>query len=192
MGASRLKPLTVKELEKLTATKPTTIKHRSLGGVPGFVLVHTPAGHTSYGLIYRASGERKKPTLGNTKMQTLGEARTLAGKYRARVEEGGDPHGDKIEERRQVEVQRHVVAEQQKLDVEVLWENTCNSSPASCAARAGRTGSFGATSSRPSGAVVSPRSGKAMPSRLLIPWSPRTSGGWLIRCARRVPPSFNG
>jgi hypothetical protein len=40
MGASRLKPLTVKEVEKLTATPPKTIKHRSLGGVPGFVLVH--------------------------------------------------------------------------------------------------------------------------------------------------------
>jgi hypothetical protein len=40
MGASRLKPLTVKEVEKLTATKPSTIKHRSLGGVPGFVMVH--------------------------------------------------------------------------------------------------------------------------------------------------------
>jgi len=122
MGASRLKPLTVKELEKLTATKPSTIKHRSLGGVPGFVLVHTPAGHTSYGLIYRANGERKKLTLGSSKMLTLGEARTLAGKYRASVEKGGDPHGDKIEERRQVEVQRHVVTEQQKLDVEALWE----------------------------------------------------------------------
>ena len=73
MGASRLKPLTVKEVEKLTATKPSTIKHRYLGGVPGFVLVHTPAGHTSYGLIYRANGERKKLTLGNTKLLTLGE-----------------------------------------------------------------------------------------------------------------------
>jgi hypothetical protein len=60
MGASRLKPLTVKEVEKLTATRPASIKHRSLGGVPGFVLVHTPAGHTSYGLIYRANRERKR------------------------------------------------------------------------------------------------------------------------------------
>lgn len=42
MGASRLKPLTVKEVEKLTATPPKTIKHHSLGGVPGFVLVQTP------------------------------------------------------------------------------------------------------------------------------------------------------
>ena len=32
MGASRLKPLTVKEIQKLTATPPSTIKHRFLGG----------------------------------------------------------------------------------------------------------------------------------------------------------------
>src|ERR1017187_6313450 len=98
MGASRLKPLTVKEVEKLTATKPNTIKHRYLGGVPGFVMVHTPAGHTSYGLIYRANGERKKLTLGNTRMLTLGEATALAGKYRTSIEEGGDPHGDKVQQ----------------------------------------------------------------------------------------------
>jgi len=44
MTISRLKPLTVKEIEKLAATPPNCIKHRYLGGVPGFVLVHTPAG----------------------------------------------------------------------------------------------------------------------------------------------------
>lgn len=44
MGASRLKPLTVKEIEKLTATKPSSIKHRYLGGVPGFVMVHSFVG----------------------------------------------------------------------------------------------------------------------------------------------------
>lgn len=71
MGASRLKPLTVKEVDKLTATKPKSIKHRSLGGVPGFVLIHTPAGYTSYGLIYRFNGERKKLTMGSTKMLSL-------------------------------------------------------------------------------------------------------------------------
>ena len=68
MGASRLKPLTVKEVEKLTSLRPTSIKHRSLGGVPGFVLVHTPAGHSSYGLVYRRNGERKKLTLGSTNL----------------------------------------------------------------------------------------------------------------------------
>ena len=122
VGASRLKPLTVKELEKLTATKPTSIKHRSLGGVPGFVLVHTPAGHTSYGLVYRAEGARKKLTLGSTKRLSLGEARTLAGKYRASVEAGGDPHGDKIAERLQLEAQRRQEAEKERLDVVRMWE----------------------------------------------------------------------
>lgn len=122
MGASRLKPLTVKEVEKLTATKPSTIKHRSLGGVPGFVLVHTPAGYTSYGLIYRANGERKKLTLGNTKRLSLGEARRLAGQYRSQVEAGGDPHGDKLERRQSLEQQRRQETERERLDVERMWE----------------------------------------------------------------------
>lgn len=122
MGASRIRSLTVKEVEKLTATKPLTIKHRSLGGVPGFVLVHTPAGHTSYGLIYRADGQRKKLTLGSTKMLTLGEARTLAGKYRADIERGADPHGEKVAERRQIEAVRQRVEEKQQLDVEEMWK----------------------------------------------------------------------
>lgn len=121
MGASRLKPLTVKEVQKLTATKPPSIKHRSLGGVPGFVLVHTPAGHTSFGLIYRAEGSRKKLTLGSTRGLSLGEARTLAGKYRAIVEAGGDPHGDKIAQRLQLEAVRRQEAEKERLDVERMW-----------------------------------------------------------------------
>ena len=122
MGASRLKPLTVKEVEKLTSVRPSSIKHRSLGGVPGFVLVHTPAGHASYGLIYRRNGERKKLTLGTTKTLTLGEARALAGRNRANIEGGGDPHGDKLADRQQAQLNRHVVFEQQRLDVEVLWD----------------------------------------------------------------------
>lgn len=122
MGASRLKPLTVKKVEKLTATDPSSIKHRSLGGVPGFVLVHTPAGHASYGLIYRTNGERKKLTLGSAKFLTLAEARKLAGQYRSSIEAGGDPHGQKIEKRRQIKVQRHEELAQKLLEVEVLWK----------------------------------------------------------------------
>jgi integrase len=121
MGASRLKPLTVKEIQKLTATPPPTIKHRYLGGVPGFVLVHTPAGHTSYGLIYRARGERKKLTLGSTKMLSLGEARKLAGQFRSQVEAGCDPHGDKLEKRRQELEQRRLEEQRFKLDVERMY-----------------------------------------------------------------------
>ena len=91
----------------LTATNPSSIKHRSLGGVPGFVLVHTPAGYMSYGLIYRSScGERKKLTLGSAKAFTLAEARHLAGRYRSSIEAGNDPHAKKIHERRQIELKR--------------------------------------------------------------------------------------
>jgi integrase len=122
MGASRLKPLTVKEVEKLTATAPLTIKHRYLGGVPGFVLVHTPAGYTSYGLIYRVNGERKKLTLGSTRRLGLGDARKLAGQFRSSVEAGGDPHGDKLEQRLREGDMRRREAEKERLDVERMWE----------------------------------------------------------------------
>lgn len=122
MGASRLKPLTVKEVEKLTATLPTTIKHRSLGGVAGFVLVHTPSGYTGYGLVYRINGKRKKLTLGSTKRLSLGEARKIAGQYRNNIEVGADPHGEKIEGRRREGEQRRQEADKERLDVERLWE----------------------------------------------------------------------
>lgn len=122
MGASRLKPLTVKEVEKLTATRPSTIKHRSLGGVAGFVLVHTPSGYSGYGLVYRINGIRKKLTLGSTKRLSLGEARKIAGQYRNSIEVGADPHGEKIEGRRREGEQRRQEAEKERLDVERLWE----------------------------------------------------------------------
>lgn len=121
MGASRLKPLTVKEVEKLTAARPSNIKHIFLGGVPGFVLVHTPAGYTGYGLVYRANGVRKKLTLGSTKRLSLAEARSLASKYRAEVEAGGDPHGEKQQERELAHANRQALVDQQDLDVEKLW-----------------------------------------------------------------------
>ncbi|HWK40815.1 MAG TPA: integrase family protein [Croceibacterium sp.] len=122
MGTSRLRPLTVKEIVKLTSNLPASIKHYSLGGIPGFVLVHTPAGHTSYGLIYRAYGQRKKLTLGSAKLLSLGDARRLAGQYRAKIEAGADPHGDKLEHRREAANRKREEVEQQQLDVEVLWE----------------------------------------------------------------------
>jgi integrase len=106
----------------LTSVTPTSIKHRFLGGVPGFVLVHTPSGYTSYGLIYRSKGERKKLTLGNSKTLTLGEARALAGKYWGIIEGGGDPHGDKVAEREQVQLKQKIAGERQELRVELLWE----------------------------------------------------------------------
>ncbi len=99
MAGSRLKPLTVKEIEKLVAVPPPCIKHRYLGGVPGFTLVHTPAGYTGYGLIYRVSGKRKKLTLGSTKRLTLGDARKPAGRFRSEIEAGGDPHGERMQQR---------------------------------------------------------------------------------------------
>lgn len=122
MGASRLRPLTTKELDKVTSTRPTTIKHHSLGGVPGFVMVHTPSGYTSYGLIYRSQGQRRKLTLGSAKMLTLGEARKLAGQLRVGIEAGGDPHGEKLEQRRLTEVGKQQELDQQQLEVGLLWE----------------------------------------------------------------------
>jgi len=122
MGASRLKPVTTKEIEKLTSENPSTIKHRSLGGVPGFVMVHTPSGYTSYGLIYRVRGQRKKLTLGSAKSLSLGEARKLAGQLRASIDAGGDPHGEKLEQRRRAEAEKQREVGQHQLQVEVLWD----------------------------------------------------------------------
>jgi integrase len=100
MGSSRIKPLTVKEVQKLTAERPRTIRHHALGGVAGFVLVHTPNGYTGYALFYRHRGKLKKLTLGSTQALKLGEARTLAGQHRNEVEAGRDPHGEKVAARR--------------------------------------------------------------------------------------------
>lgn len=122
MAGSRLRPLTVKEIEKLTAAPPPCIKHRYLGGVPGFTLVHTPAGYTGYGLIYRVDGKRKKLTLGSTKRLTLGDARKLAGRFRSEIEAGGDPHGAKMEQRLAAAKLRQAEFDKERLDVERLWE----------------------------------------------------------------------
>ncbi|RJG52501.1 DUF4102 domain-containing protein [Sphingobium terrigena] len=122
MAGSRLKPLTVKEIEKLTAVPPPCIKHRYLGGVPGFALVHTPAGYTGYGLIYRADGKRKKLTLGSTKRLTLGDARKLATRFRNEIEAGGDPHGEKLQQRQRAAKLRQAEIDKERLDVERLWE----------------------------------------------------------------------
>jgi integrase len=82
--------------------------------VPGFVLVHTPAGYSSYALRYRVNGKSVKLTLGSTKMLTLSEARKLAGKHRSEIETGADPHGAKV-------AQRRATVERVKLDPEYLW-----------------------------------------------------------------------
>ena len=122
MAGSRLRPLTVKEVEKLTAAPPPCIKHRFLGGVPGFTLVHTPAGYTGYGLIYRVNGKRKKLTLGSTKRLTLGDARKLATRFRSEIEAGGDPHGERMEQRQLEATLRKAEIDNGRLDVERLWE----------------------------------------------------------------------
>ena len=80
-----------------------------------FVLVHTPADHTSYALRYRKGDRLVKLTLGTTKALTLADAPKLAAKRRTEVETGQDPHGAKLAARR-------AVIEREKLDPEHLWE----------------------------------------------------------------------
>ena len=70
--------------------------HHGLGGVPGFVLVHTPANHIGFALMYRHEGKRKKLTLGSAKRLSLADARKLAAKFRSDIEAGADPHRAKI------------------------------------------------------------------------------------------------
>lgn len=102
MGSSRTKPLTALEVEKLVAERPSSIKHHTLGGVPGFVLVQTPKGYTGYGLFYRYRGKSRKLTLGSTKALKLGDARKLAMQHRIAIEAGRDPHAEKVAARRPV------------------------------------------------------------------------------------------
>lgn len=115
MGSSRTKSLTVKEIEKLSSTPPSTISHNALGGVPGFVLVRTPSGYTGFGLFYRHAGRLRKLTLGSTKMLTLAEARKLALRHRHDIEAGRDPHGEKVAARR-------ATNNRGRLDCEHMWE----------------------------------------------------------------------
>jgi hypothetical protein len=102
MGASLLKPLTVKEVEKLTAMPPGTTKYLYLGGVPGFVMVHTPVGSTGYGLVNRRGGGKEETYPRYAKSLSLGDARKLAGQYRAGIEGGNDPTGEKNDRPRSV------------------------------------------------------------------------------------------
>ena len=115
MGSSRIKPLTVKELYKLTSAPPRSIKHYGLGDVPGFVPVHTPADYVGFALVYRHEGKRKKLTLGGAKKLTLADARKMAAKYRSDIEAGLDPHGEKVASRME---KIHRV----RLDPASLWE----------------------------------------------------------------------
>lgn len=114
MGSARTKPLTVKEVEKLSAAPPPRISHHALGGVPGFVLVRTPSGYTGFGLFYRYGGKLKKLTLGSSKMLTLADARKLALRHRHEIEAGRDPHGEKAAARR-------ATATNIRLDCEHMW-----------------------------------------------------------------------
>jgi Arm DNA-binding domain len=115
MGISRIKPLTMREVDSIVAKRPRTIKHRILGGVPGFVLVHTPAGFAGYALIYRANGKRRKLTLGSTRALSLADARKLAARHRISIESGGDPHGERLEAR------NLAMQAQEQLDADVMW-----------------------------------------------------------------------
>ena len=45
----------------------------------------------------------------------------LAGKYRGGIEGGGDPHGDKIKAREEIELRDDATLQQQQLDVEKMW-----------------------------------------------------------------------
>jgi len=116
MGFSRIKPLTTKELDAIAAKRPHTIKHRALGGVPGFVLVHTPAGFTGYALIYRFNGKRRKLTLASTRAMSLADARKVAARHRSYIESGGDPHGEKLRARQEA------TQFQERLDAGTMWE----------------------------------------------------------------------
>src|SRR5262245_28613776 len=68
--------------------------------LPGFVLRVCPTGHRSYSVIYGTGPEKTRFTIGWTERITLAQAREKARQILAHAELGGDPQGDRAEERR--------------------------------------------------------------------------------------------
>lgn len=67
---------------------------------PGLVLRVTPNGVRTWSLKYRAGSQVRRLKLGRWPRMTLGQARAAARRARGRVDAGGDPHAERVEDRR--------------------------------------------------------------------------------------------
>jgi len=91
---------------KLTALnvetwKPSTTRQEILDR-DGLYFIVQPSGVKSWALRYRlkGGGKARKLTIGSYPMFSLKDARSAATELRAKIERGGDPHGEKVVERR--------------------------------------------------------------------------------------------
>lgn len=66
----------------------------------GFVLRVSPSGHRSYTVVYGAGPDKTRFTIGSVGRVSLAKARDKAREILAHAELGGDPHAEKVEERR--------------------------------------------------------------------------------------------
>ncbi|MGC6499978.1 MAG: tyrosine-type recombinase/integrase [Henriciella sp.] len=84
--ASRIKPLTALDVQRLTTT-------RFVGGVPGLELIVSPGGTKSWRLLYRLPGSkrRRSVSLGRYPAVSLSDARKTANEMLAQASAGTDP-----------------------------------------------------------------------------------------------------
>lgn len=68
--------------------------------LPGFVLRVSPSGHRSYCVVYGPRTAKTRFTIGWIGRITLAQAREKAREILAHAELGGDPHAERVEERR--------------------------------------------------------------------------------------------
>ncbi|NQY39746.1 MAG: integrase arm-type DNA-binding domain-containing protein [Henriciella sp.] len=90
--ASRIKPLTALDVQRLAATG-------FVGGVPGLQLVVSSGGTKAWRLFYRLPGSKKRRSmsLGRYPSVSLGDARKTANEMLAQASSGTDPKAARIE-----------------------------------------------------------------------------------------------
>lgn len=94
------RPLTQKQIENL---KPGD-KRLELADGQGLYLILQPSGMAAWAVRYRANGRMRKLTLGPFPRISLADARKQARKALASVDAGGDPQGEKLAARANLQV----------------------------------------------------------------------------------------
>ena len=90
--------LTAIAIEKI---KPGATQRGPDGRIGGLYFIVQPSGKRSWALRYRFGSKSCKLTIGAYPGIDLKRARELAGEAKNKLEEGGDPHAEKISRRRE-------------------------------------------------------------------------------------------
>ncbi|MEO0816572.1 MAG: integrase arm-type DNA-binding domain-containing protein [Pseudomonadota bacterium] len=114
--ASRLKPLTSLDVQRLSVTA-------FVGGAPGLQCVVSPGGTKSWRLFYRLAGggKRRSMTLGRYPGLSLSDARKLAHEQLAMAADGTDPKAE-----RAIRVEARVVSVSEAVDRYLAWYGSNN------------------------------------------------------------------